>query len=42
MEGEYDIQEVKREFYEKVMIPTVVYGSETWSLNACKSKNRSI
>ena len=27
-------REVKREFYERVMIPTVVYGSETWSLRA--------
>ena len=24
-------REVKREFYERVMIPTLVYGSETWS-----------
>ena len=22
---------VKREFYERVVMPTVVYGSETWS-----------
>ena len=26
--------EVKRELYERVVIPTVVYYSETWSLNA--------
>ena len=25
-------REVKRELYERVVIPTVVYGSETWSL----------
>ena len=27
-------REVKRELYERVVIPTVVYGSETWSLSA--------
>ena len=27
-------REVKRKFYERVVIPTVVYSSETWSLNA--------
>ena len=27
-------REVKRELYERVVIPTVVYDSETWSLGA--------
>ena len=27
-------REVKRELYERVVIPTVVYGSKTWSLSA--------
>ena len=27
-------REVKRELYERVATPTVVYGSETWSLSA--------
>ena len=27
-------REVKRELYERVVIPTVVYGSEMWSLSA--------
>ena len=27
-------REVKRELYERVVIPTVVYGSETWLLSA--------
>ena len=27
-------REVKRELYEKVVIPTTVYGPETWSLSA--------
>ena len=27
-------REVKRELYERVVIPTVVYGSDTWSLIA--------
>ena len=27
-------REVKLEIYERVVIPTVVYGSETWSLSA--------
>ena len=31
-------REVKRELYEKVVIPTVVYGSETWALSAQKSR----
>ena len=26
-------REVKRELYERVVIPTMVYGSKTWSLN---------
>ena len=26
-------REVKRELYERVVVPTVVYGSETWSLS---------
>ena len=26
--------EVKRELYERVVIPTVVYGWETWALSA--------
>ena len=37
-------REVKRELYERVVIPTVVYGSETWSLIKCTrdEKNKSI
>ena len=27
-------REVKREFYEGVVIPIMIYGSETWSLSA--------
>ena len=27
-------REIKRELYERVVILTVVYGSETWSLSA--------
>ena len=27
-------REVKRELYERVVVPTMVYGSETWSLSA--------
>ena len=27
-------REVKRELYERVVIPTIVYGSETWSLSS--------
>ena len=27
-------REVKRELYERVVVQTVVYGSETWSLSA--------
>ena len=27
-------RELKRELYERVVIPSVVYGSETWSLSA--------
>ena len=27
-------RELKREVYERVVIPTMVYGSETWSLSA--------
>ena len=27
-------REVKRGLYERIVIPTVVYGSETWSLSA--------
>ena len=27
-------REVKRELHEIVVIPTVVYGSDTWSLSA--------
>ena len=27
-------REVKRELYERIVIPTRVYGSETWSLSA--------
>ena len=34
VEVEYDIQRSKTELYERVVIPTVVYGSE--------EKNRSI
>ena len=34
VEGEYDIQRIKRELCEIVVIPTVVYNSETWSLIA--------
>ena len=30
--------EVKWELYERVVIPTVVYGSETWSLSAQKRR----
>ena len=26
-------REVKRELYERVVIPTVVYGSDTWALS---------
>ena len=32
-------REVKRELYERVVIPTVVYGSETWSLSAQERRN---
>ena len=37
-------REVKRELFERVVIPTVIYGSETWSLIKCtkEDKNRSI
>ena len=31
-------RELKRKLYEKLVIPTVVYGSETWSLNAQERK----
>ena len=31
-------REAKRYLYEKVVIPTVVYGSETWSLSAQKRR----
>ena len=27
-------REIKRELYERVVIPTVVYGSKTWALSA--------
>ena len=27
-------RDLKRELYEIVVVPTVVYGSEIWSLNA--------
>ena len=27
-------REVKRELYERVVMPTMLYGSETWSLGA--------
>ena len=27
-------REIKRDLYERIVIPTVVYGSETWSLSA--------
>ena len=30
--------EVKRELYERVVIPTVIYGSENWSLGARERK----
>ena len=39
VEGEYDIQRSKRELYERLVIPTVVYGSETCSLSAQESTN---
>ena len=26
-------REIKRVFFEKVVIPKIMYGSETWSLN---------
>ena len=26
-------RELKRELYERVVIPSIVYGSETWSLS---------
>ena len=36
-------REVKRELYEGVVIPTVVYGSETWSSKCTREeKNRGI
>ena len=31
-------KEVKRELYERVVIPTVIYGSETGSLSAQEKK----
>ena len=34
MEENMISRKVKRELYGKVVIPTVVYGSETWSLSA--------
>ena len=30
---------IKRELFEMVVIPTVVYGSETWSLSAQEKRN---
>ena len=39
VEREFDIQRSKkRELYERVVIPTVVYGSETWSLSTLESR----
>ena len=38
VEEEYDIQTSKTELYERVVIPTVVYGSETWSLSASERR----
>ena len=32
-------REVKRESYGRLVIPTVVYGSETWSLSAEERRN---
>ena len=32
------VVKVKWELYERVVIPTVVYGSETWSLSARERK----
>ena len=34
-------REVKRELYERVVIPTLVYGSETWSLSAQERRKKS-
>ena len=34
MEGEHDIQRSKWKLYGRVVIPTMVYGSETGSLGA--------
>ena len=34
VEGEYDFQRSKSGFYERVVIPTVVYGLETCSLSS--------
>ena len=31
-------REVKLELYERVVIPTVVYGSEMWSLSASERR----
>ena len=33
-DGNMISREVKQELYERVVIPTVIYGSETWSLIA--------
>ena len=32
-------REIKRELFEMVAIPTVVYASETWSLSAQEKRN---
>ena len=34
VEGNMISREVQRELYERVVIPTVVYGSDTWALSA--------
>ena len=31
--------EVKRELYERIVVPTVMYGSETWAMRA-EEKNK--